>query len=328
MKAQLSTDIVAPRDKVSLWVDIVCAHLVQVSCRHVCEPDRFDGSVSKLALPQLDIARIRAGGQTVCRTTEQISRADDEYLLVNIQRNGHGAVRQHGREAILRPGDFAVYTSASPYELAFDAEFEQTVLILPAATMPGLRDEVQKTSAIRVSGDSATSRLLLTLADSIHDNAEGLPSALLPVLVQTMLQTLTAATSELARRDVRAHDLSRYHLARIKAYASAHLRDPELNVERIAAGAGISVSHLHRLFRHEERTAMDWVREQRLLGCRRDLSDASHGHLSVSDIAFQWGFNDASHFSRAFRARFGMSPRDWRHLAPTQRDGTADVRQP
>jgi len=32
----------------------------------------------------------------------------------------------------------------------------------------------------------------------------------------------------------------------------------------------------------------------------------------VSEIAFGLGFNDAAHFSRAFRVRFGASPREWR----------------
>ncbi|MCA8093742.1 helix-turn-helix domain-containing protein [Burkholderia anthina] len=30
--------------------------------------------------------------------------------------------------------------------------------------------------------------------------------------------------------------------------------------------------------------------------------------------AVRWGFNDMSHFSRAFRERFAMSPRAWRDL--------------
>jgi AraC-like DNA-binding protein len=51
---------------------------------------------------------------------------------------------------------------------------------------------------------------------------------------------------------------------------------------------------------------------QRLEACRRELGDPQQGHRSISDIAFGWGFNDAAHFSRAFRERFGLSPREWR----------------
>ena len=35
-------------------------------------------------------------------------------------------------------------------------------------------------------------------------------------------------------------------------------------------------------------------------------------HRSVSDIAFSWGFNDAAHFSRAFKERFRVTPKEFR----------------
>lgn len=42
------------------------------------------------------------------------------------------------------------------------------------------------------------------------------------------------------------------------------------------------------------------------------LLDSSWAHASISTIALAHGFNDLSHFSRAFRDRFGMSPRGYR----------------
>ncbi len=36
---------------------------------------------------------------------------------------------------------------------------------------------------------------------------------------------------------------------------------------------------------------------------------------NISQIAFTWGFNDASHFTRSFRAKFDMSPREYRRRA-------------
>jgi len=35
---------------------------------------------------------------------------------------------------------------------------------------------------------------------------------------------------------------------------------------------------------------------------------------SVSEVAYRWGFNDLSHFNRAFRSRYGLPPRQWRTL--------------
>jgi AraC-like DNA-binding protein len=54
------------------------------------------------------------------------------------------------------------------------------------------------------------------------------------------------------------------------------------------------------------------VLEQRLARSARELSRAQSAHLTVTQIAFASGFADAAHFSRAFRRRYGVSPRDYR----------------
>jgi AraC-like DNA-binding protein len=55
------------------------------------------------------------------------------------------------------------------------------------------------------------------------------------------------------------------------------------------------------------------------------LRNKVKSHLSISDIAFQWGFNNVSHFSRTFRAQFGIAPREWRErIASTNRGDATD----
>jgi AraC-like DNA-binding protein len=113
-----------------------------------------------------------------------------------------------------------------------------------------------------------------------------------------------------------ASELTRYHLARIRQHVQRHLADPELSVRSIAQAVGLSVAHLHRLFHQcEEQTLAHYVWAERLEACRRRLADPAAAGCGVSEIAFGLGFNDAAHFSRAFRARFGASPREWREHA-------------
>jgi AraC-like DNA-binding protein len=74
----------------------------------------------------------------------------------------------------------------------------------------------------------------------------------------------------------------------------------------------MSPSTLHRSWSGEACSISEWIWAQRLDAARRDLCDPSLRARSVSAIAFSWGFNDAAHFSRAFRARFGCSARELR----------------
>jgi class 3 adenylate cyclase len=50
-----------------------------------------------------------------------------------------------------------------------------------------------------------------------------------------------------------------------------------------------------------------------------DLTDPAMRGRPVGEIAFAAGFNDLSHFSRAYRARYGCAPRDARLAAVAAR---------
>jgi AraC-like DNA-binding protein len=106
--------------------------------------------------------------------------------------------------------------------------------------------------------------------------------------------------------------LTAYHREQIKACARSRLRDPALTVASIAAQLRVSPSTLHRAWAGEACSMAEWIWSQRLDAARRDLCDPNFAARSVSEIAFSWGFNDAAHFSRAFRARFACSARELR----------------
>jgi AraC-like DNA-binding protein len=58
-----------------------------------------------------------------------------------------------------------------------------------------------------------------------------------------------------------------------------------------------------------------WVRQRRLERCRRDLLDPASAARPVSAVAARWGLVNAAHFSRAFRAAYGLSPVEYRAMA-------------
>ncbi|MGO4429032.1 helix-turn-helix transcriptional regulator, partial [Streptomyces sp. MCAF7] len=75
----------------------------------------------------------------------------------------------------------------------------------------------------------------------------------------------------------------------------------------------ISVSYLHRLFReHGSTTVSSWIRRQRLEAVRRDLADPLLRATPIHRIAARRGFSHAAVFSRAFRAAYGLPPKDYR----------------
>lgn len=100
--------------------------------------------------------------------------------------------------------------------------------------------------------------------------------------------------------------VSNEKLLRTLAYMEAHLEEPA-NKSQLAAVAGVSVRQLERLFaQHLGATPAERYLQIRLDRARTLLRQTT---LSVMEAAVACGFVSPSHFARAYRARFGVSPR-------------------
>jgi AraC family transcriptional regulator, positive regulator of tynA and feaB len=128
---------------------------------------------------------------------------------------------------------------------------------------------------------------------------------------------LLAAT--LRTRHVPA-DASKGHIDSFRTfcrYIETNLGDASLSPSKVAAAHNVSLRYLHLVFAEQSTSVGQWIRRRRLMNCRRELSWGGPSR-SITEIAFHWGFNDMSHFSRTFKAHFGASPRE---LARADRRG-------
>jgi AraC-like DNA-binding protein len=107
---------------------------------------------------------------------------------------------------------------------------------------------------------------------------------------------------------------------RIELYIRERLGDPALSARQIAAEHYISVRQLYYLWSDRECTLAEWIMSERLAAASRELA-SPRGSATITAVARRWGFADATHFSRRFRGKYGVTPREWRqlHLAATIR---------
>jgi AraC-like DNA-binding protein len=321
MNQLLSTDAVPSGQRLAYWTDMICNVYVQLGC-DAARPevsDSFQGSIRQHSLPGLDVSVVNSSAQNVMRTAGHIARSSDDYFLVSIQARGRGVVRQDGRDAVLSVGDFALYDSTRPYQLLFDEAFEQIVLKLPGERLRSELRETETLTATTVSGREGAGHLLIGMISTLREDIDTLqPASALAVAngVQSILvaglQTLPAA------RSPGLSNLTAFHLARVKRRIDEQLADSQLSVSTLAAQLGMSVSHIHRVFKSEPLTPSQYIWERRLEACSRDLLEPRLAGRPVGEIAYARGFSDAAHFSRAFRERFGCSPREWRQQRALQ----------
>lgn len=90
--------------------------------------------------------------------------------------------------------------------------------------------------------------------------------------------------------------------------------EDSLSVPAIAAAAAVSVRTLQRLFRREiGASPVTYINRLRLDHGRQLLTDAALSALPVTEIAYRCGFTDGNYFTRIFKRRFGVNPRELRH---------------
>src|SRR5205085_1241587 len=101
-------------------------------------------------------------------------------------------------------------------------------------------------------------------------------------------------------------------MVQITAYIEAHLGEAGLAPAQIAAAHHISLRQLHKLFHASGTTVAGWIRQRRLEHCGHDLRDPRWCGRPVAAIGARWGYPDPAHFSRLFKAAYGVGPRDYR----------------
>lgn len=313
----LSTQSVPPEMRMEYWVEMVCS----LYCKLECVPSDTAPIYGNIRFRQLgdgQFTQVRSNCESLRLLPHRIAQSADDHYLVLLMREGLGTLSQGNRTAQMRPGDFAVHDCTRPYELRFDGPLHAVdVLRVARSELESHISDPADLTAKTVSGRHLSGRLLKSMIEGIGD-CDGDPvsagtgqcvSQALTSIVAAGLRSLPAAANSKPKR------LADYHRARVRAFVRDKLRDPHLSVGMIAAATGLSADYLGKLFREEPESLSRWIWRLRLDACRRDLTDCRFAHQGISEIAFSWGFNDAAHFSRSFRDRFGLSPRELRMLS-------------
>jgi AraC-like DNA-binding protein len=315
MSQLLDTSEVEPHRRAEYWSDMVCCTYVQLDCEPQIDTYRqdFKGSIAVADLAALQLTQVKSQAQCVQRTQAKIASDPEDYFLVSIQATGQGMIMQDGRQAWLERGDFALYDSTRPYTLKFDGDFQQYVLKLPGKSLRTAVRDTEQLTATAVSGQRGAGHLMINMITTLAQDIDTLAPESAAAVADSVTNILIAGLCALpAARKQPVSQLHTYQVERIKASVSASLRDPHLNVAMLSAQLRTSASTLHRTWASEACSLSDYIWAQRLEHAKRDLCNPGLAARSVSEIAFSWGFNDASHFSRAFRSRFGCSPREMR----------------
>ncbi|MFC6354724.1 AraC-like ligand-binding domain-containing protein [Luethyella okanaganae] len=278
-------------------------------------PDPFWGKIRSIDVDEVHVSEVSATEHVVERTPELIARADRHYFKLSLQLAGTGLLIQDNREAMLQPGDLAVYDTHRPYSLVFDDEFRTMVVMFPKHLIDLPADVVGQLTAVTMSGKEGIGSMIVPFLAQLVSNLEQLNGNTGTRLTHSALDLVTTMFSrelDLERGNGNPHQALMQH---IRGYIDANLASTDLGPSQIAAAHFISTRHLHGIFQAQGTTVSTWIRSRRLERCRRDLLNPVYADRPVAAIAARWGFVDAAHFSRVFKASYGQAPSELRSKA-------------
>ncbi|WP_338701919.1 helix-turn-helix domain-containing protein [Streptomyces sp. Q6] len=314
----IDSTVMAPGERAEAIREVIWSSVVRVEITHQPDPRliRTAGVISRVG--PLTVCSVRANA-TIVRRTPVLARDDMEpSVFVGLQVTGSSVVVQDGREAVLRPGDLALYDTTRPYTLLNRDGIHQHYFRIPRAELALPEGLLKLATAVPFSRRDPLADLTATCLRRIARRQAGpapspahdLEAAGRPGI--EMLRALVAARLGEQRTAFQAADETL--CLRVMDHVRAHLGDHDLTPARVAAHHHVSLRQLYKVLSRNGVHLGEWIRSQRLERCRAELASASAQHRSIAAIGYRWGFPNAAHFSRAFRTAFGITPSDWRAL--------------
>ncbi|KQN00122.1 AraC family transcriptional regulator [Sphingobium sp. Leaf26] len=265
-------------------------------------PEGIRAELAHLSLGPIGLARALSDRAQVSRIgTEE----GGPHLLLHLLRRGTMVMRHGDHQVTAGPGDIVIADDRRAYAFDISRSNDCMILQFPLA--------------------------LLTYGMPLRDwHGQWLPShdpqiGLLFHLLQGLwmqrekFDELDADTGALlvdaarmaCRRAVRL-DAPASHLSSPVDFALAHLDHPELNTALISTALNLSERAVQKsFFRNVGQTPTAFIMTKRLE--RASAMLAAGDGRTITDIAFEVGYNDSAFFTRCFRRRYGASPSQWRH---------------
>jgi AraC-like DNA-binding protein len=283
-----------------------------------CEPRRdepFFAEIRADSAGEVRCATYSSVAQIVTRSPRNITHRPADMFTLGVQLAGHGFGSQDGRDLVLRPGDLVLYDMTRPFRLTFSGSFARTTLIFPRAALLGRLGAAERFIGRSIDGTVGVGGVLSLLARELPSRLDTIPDSVRQRVADNLLDLIATALLSDCEGALLSTGMT---LVRAKLWIETHLGEA-LSAERIAGAFRLSARHLNRLFEREGTSLMRYVWDRRLARCHRDVTDPAMRGRPVGEIAFAAGFNDLSHFSRAYRARYGCAPRDARRAAVAAR---------
>jgi AraC-like DNA-binding protein len=316
----LSTDMVDAEIRDNFWRDAIKL-FYEVSSLNDENEKGFIGTLRSFPFANMLFGSTTFNSQHYERTANIIAQSGLDHYVLQAMLAGTMTGNFNGVAVSAKPGDIFILDMAQVVSSQAEAGARLTVI------MP--RQEVEKIVGRRnlhgmvLKAEAPTTQLLFEYLRGLNDVVQELSTMEAVAAKDAMLAVLTACIKGANKGPVENVAINLPIRNRILAYIDNNITNPLLGPHSIQQHFRMSRSHLYRAFEPDEGVAKV-IRDKRLDLAYRIVIDKTVKAISLKEVAYRCGFHDATQLTKAFKARFGLTPKEAREaqaLTSFQGDG-------
>jgi len=228
----------------------------------------------------------------------------DAYRL-HVQDRGHSIYRYSQRDVHCNAGSVVLIKSGTESDGAQLSAAGATHIVIPGSLLRTYVTDADGLCGMPLNSNSGMACVLAELISSIWKQQQSIGLADRHCLIAALLR-LVAATFEKKEED---QSIGRLYLpyTQIMQTIAANYNDSSFSIGTASKLLNVSPRYIQAVMM-KQRTSFSAELMKERMTRSRDL--LCQGRTQVTDVALDCGFQNLSHFSRSFRAHFGVSPRE------------------
>ena len=301
------------RRKVVYWNAVTSESFaaMHISPRHAAS---FDGELRREHIGALTLLDVHSAGVHIRHNRSHIARTPaPSYLLLAPLQGEFKLCVSNSSFLRVASGEYCLIDHAEPYELEHGDDVRTLCLNIPRGILNSMLAHPEDATGRIMRPQAGLARLLLVLLREVGESIQTVSRTNTGfVIAQGILGFLAAAYSTTYQKPITPTQVHRLALLNC---IEAQLHDHGLTPASVANKVGLSTRRMRAVLASGRMSFSSYVLRRRLELCATSLTNPSWIHRSITEIAFQNGFNNMTHFGYAFKKHFGVTPS--RHRATT-----------
>lgn len=307
---RVSARELAPEDNFEGWRQTL-GGLFDINLNGVGGVGSFRADLASYFMGSIVLGTGDSTAQRYERNSRTIARSGIDPFLIQLYTRGGFEGAAGGKEMTVRAGDVCVFDMARELTTFSPRSANITLVVPPALLAPFVKDADSLHGTV-LSGRSPLGGVLADHMRALHERIERLSLAEAVSLADGTVSLIAACVGPHADRpDSVGTALDSALLFQIRRYIESDIRSAKLTADALCGRFALSRAALYRLFEPFGGVAK-YIRKRRLYHSLLEITSAANAHRLISEIAFDLGFTNESDFSRAFRAAYGVTPREAR----------------